>query len=856
MNYPIYPVQETDNPWDNIPKPAFVGPDNSIYNSSSPYPLEMVNLTNDGFFDGSNHIITLEIMPFQYSAVNKKLYYYPVLSVTVYTTSFSYNIIAVQQRLTNDQIKINNTLERLVDNSQDISKYQVVPNLTNQRVSGNNPSISFYEYVIITTATLKPYFDDFVDWKRKKGLNIGVVTTAQIFSNYSGDLISGINDDAGKIRQYLADGYSQGTMYALLAGDYNTVPIRYGNTSDNEPGLEALVPADLYFADFNGDWDVDGDMYLGEFAGDNVDYYNEIYVSRLLCNENDAANISNWIKKVLIYEQNPGNGNYAYLTRNLIDQADDAQVDNYAGSISSSYPYYFNNTVKQEIPGALVPDPTNPTGTEIVDAINNNYYGIFSYNGHGDPTSFYVRTTNPAYNDIEFPTSRLVALSDYASNSDGALDQLTNGDYPTILHSVGCEVMPFDDYQPNGSYSYNMGESWTLLGDYGGPSMIGNTRLGSLQSINLFTNFLQSEFPNPNKGVNLNSSENPADIGYNFWNGKSNYVGQGDYHYIILSTNLLGCPQTEYWRSTPVKFENISIIDNGTSITVNTNNISGCKISVSSIYPSGNFQEVVENETEHTFTTSVRPLFITISKHYYNNANDKFDYIPYQAITGGTYSDDIIVNYWNELHIPQGSYLKFANGAKIDVKGKLFVEGTSTNNVTFTSSNATPNKSDWSGINLDGVNANIIMKYSNLEYSTFGIKFNNGATGIIENSSISNNYYGIYISSSEPVINNNSVYNNNYGIYISNSYTPQWTVININDNNITNNSSYGLYAYNSSPNLYNNSINNNARGVALLFNSNPIFDHNSISSNTYYGLLCYGSSSPSLYYSSSYNYGG
>ena len=209
-----------------------------------------------------------------------------------------------------DQNKINIFLNNLVDNPNDITVNQHIPNLVQNTTSTLDTFPAFYQFVIVTTNTLKPYFNDFVDWKRKKGFNIGVVTTDDIFINYSGDLISGIYDDAGKIRQYLYDGWNGGTMFALLAGDYNTVPIRKGNTSNNEPGEVAAVPADLYFADFNGDWDVDGDVYYGEKDEDNVDYYNEIYISRLLCNNNDASKISNWVKKVLLYEKNPGNGDY------------------------------------------------------------------------------------------------------------------------------------------------------------------------------------------------------------------------------------------------------------------------------------------------------------------------------------------------------------------------------------------------------------------------------------------------------------------------------------------------------------------------------------------------------------------
>ena len=99
LDYPIYPVQEVDNPWDNIPKPPFVGPSNSIYNTNAVYPPEIIRLVDNGFFDGANHIITLEVMPFQYYPEEGNLYIYKSLSFTVNTTSHTYNILEPIQRL-------------------------------------------------------------------------------------------------------------------------------------------------------------------------------------------------------------------------------------------------------------------------------------------------------------------------------------------------------------------------------------------------------------------------------------------------------------------------------------------------------------------------------------------------------------------------------------------------------------------------------------------------------------------------------------------------------------------------------------------------------------------------------------
>lgn len=171
----VFPVQEEDNPWDDKPAAPFVKPNKVIYNSSEPYPAEMVRLVNDGFFDGANHIITLEIMPFQYYPSTNQLYYYSSISFTVNTSKHSYNTIIPGKRFTRNQVKIDNQLADLVDNPENISSYQTRTILIEDAKNKPNKdettvSIPFYEYVIITTAILEPYFNNFVDWKRKKDL--------------------------------------------------------------------------------------------------------------------------------------------------------------------------------------------------------------------------------------------------------------------------------------------------------------------------------------------------------------------------------------------------------------------------------------------------------------------------------------------------------------------------------------------------------------------------------------------------------------------------------------------------------------------------------------------------------------
>lgn len=113
-------------------------------------------------------------------------------------------------------------------------------------------TLPYYEYVIITDASLVNGFTDFVNWKKQKGIDIGIVTTNDIYSNYTGDNISNpvINDNPGKVRQYLKDAHTNGsTTWTLIAGDYNTnVPVQFKNYANTN------FPTDAYFSDLHANW--------------------------------------------------------------------------------------------------------------------------------------------------------------------------------------------------------------------------------------------------------------------------------------------------------------------------------------------------------------------------------------------------------------------------------------------------------------------------------------------------------------------------------------------------------------------------------------------------------------------------
>lgn len=209
----------------------FVEPDPDIYNSDKPWPENIIRVVNDGYFDGTNHIVTLEIYPMRYNPVSDYLEFYSEIEFVLNMTYSAKQFFETPLRKEKYNALYEDALKQLVDNDEDISLYSLPKfNKNNSITTGPLPA---YEYVIITSVALASSFDEFVSWKRRKGLDIGIVTTEEIYQEYDSDPISGIYDNAGAIRHYLYNSYLDGTVWALLGGDYTVVPVRHGCGADN-----------------------------------------------------------------------------------------------------------------------------------------------------------------------------------------------------------------------------------------------------------------------------------------------------------------------------------------------------------------------------------------------------------------------------------------------------------------------------------------------------------------------------------------------------------------------------------------------------------------------------------------------
>lgn len=352
-----------------------------------------------------------------------------------------------------------------------------------------------YPYLIITTPQLKHSVRRIAALKRQKGNNVKVVTINEVINDpfaQCGDVVDpfGIGydvypvftDSAGILRQYLRNAYIyNSTRYVLLVGSeipYRTISVPHPYNS-NDTIYD--IPSDLYYCDLNGDWS-------DRLSFIDFDHFTELNVGRILADNEDQ--VDNYTDKLLRYEINPGHGDYDYLNRILFTACHDVY------EMSWRYPnikQLFLTTFRDSSEIIESERLDYPSGSEIVNRINNQHFSFLSFNNYAYPTG--IITCGYSTNEIGLPlidtsdkirnylwaidsvkiieNNRVYELDDHICNG---LNNIENKWYPCICFSMGDGTVSFNKVPRFEQINEVLGKSFTLGKDYGGPAFIGNTR--------------------------------------------------------------------------------------------------------------------------------------------------------------------------------------------------------------------------------------------------------------------------------------------------------------------------------------------------------------------------------------------
>ena len=524
------------------------------------YPQQNAWVVSDGFLAGENHIVTVAVMPISYmlSDSDNGLHLFRKWSTIQVTLSYQTNDSPNTLPLTRADAAMRQdgfSLTRsMVVNPANVESN--APVSLNRTISGD------YRYVIVTTDDLSHPLRRLAALKRQKGYNVQVVTMDDVLgSPYSGqgDEVNNVltfTDDAGKLRQYLRNYYSDfGTEYVLLAG--NGVPYRIKHFYYTD------APTDLYFSDLTADW----------YAG-NTEKNPELYVGRILAKTKEQ--IDNYTNKLYQYELNPGHGNPSYLKRALYTEGVDMLGN--SDSIRQSFGNVFSvDSVIQESAWNKY-----PAGADIINEINGTQYGYLSFHNHGGPScitvyGYTIKSTPKAY---DHHIKWVWALNSYHHNSSSyyycdtignALDLIDNKWMPNILYSIGCETMPYDTISGYENLPMNFGESFTTGKDYGGPAYLGNTRDGIMKRSdeleNVFARQIAGGYFKLGPAEAMSKVFFKKDVvSYNDTVTLGHVVD--DRHYFSCVHNLLGDPEFEMWTDIPQQYSNVSITRNNSDISI------------------------------------------------------------------------------------------------------------------------------------------------------------------------------------------------------------------------------------------------------------------------------------------------
>jgi hypothetical protein len=410
--------------------------DKAFYAGSSPYPKKYRPHLETQFYNGSG-IALSAFTPVTYIPSLKQVTYYQRVIVTVHTVPDPK--IDFHGGLNFSSAEKIQWLSMLVQNPGAIADY---PEIKYSRTAD-------YDYLVITKNQFINEFDTLVSFYKPRGIRMKVTSAEYINSNCSGA------DLQEKIRNYIIGEYqAHGIDYVMIGGDCEVIPYRgFFCHVDSDVAYEDYgIPADLYYAALDGNWNTDGDNKWAE--PDEDDLYPELGIGRL--SFSDTTELHNMLHKTILYQANPVEGE---LTRPLL-----AGEYLYGDPVTYGSDYmnllvgyrtdngYSTHGIPPEHPRDTLYDKPGYTFTkaELIARINAGRPWVH-HTGHAN------YTTVMRLNNSDITNSNFSGANGIAHNY-------------TIVYTHGCICGGFD-------YADCIGEKMTSIDNFA-VAFVGNSRYG------------------------------------------------------------------------------------------------------------------------------------------------------------------------------------------------------------------------------------------------------------------------------------------------------------------------------------------------------------------------------------------
>jgi len=241
-----------------------------------------------------------------------------------------------------------------------------------------------------------------------------------------------------------------GTAYIQLVGDHTVVPVWYTYHRDytnGQPDIDKLHIGDIVYSDFNGEWDVDGDLVYGEPGHDNPDIYPEVYIARLPFSTDSLHSLGNAVHNLIEYLQNgPTRGNRT-TPWHVIASSDQLRDREQHLAVASAFPDWVVNDASSliEMPTGYDPNPWGPFGITVETYLVNQPVWFFNQQSHGSPphnvpvaTCYNAKCPQP-------PNWKSYLSSGNYGGHHGCIKEIANTQYGGIVDfSISCCVGSYD----------------------------------------------------------------------------------------------------------------------------------------------------------------------------------------------------------------------------------------------------------------------------------------------------------------------------------------------------------------------------------------------------------------------------
>lgn len=578
QNYTIYPSQGAAVDIDTV-MPFKIN--RATYQSNNFYPGPLVEIKSTQDYKGMP-LVFVQVNPVQYNPATNTIRCYSQIQYRL-----SYSNVYFHQNISPLDSKL---LHNIVSNREFIlNKTSIDP-------------LSSKSYIIVTTNKFLPAVERFASWKRKTGFKTKILVQDSWTSE--------------QVKQSVHNEYNTSVIkpdYLLIVGDNEDVPGEYLKTG--------YTPhySDLYYVCMGGTGDFVPDMAKGRIPVSNLNEANIVFdkiINYQITPPNDPDFYQNGVNCAYFqsYDNKTEERRFVKTCEEVRDYliSKGYKINRVYCTEGSVNPQFYNNGYYAN--GEPLPNELKRSfyfawdgdRTDISNNINNGKFFVL-HRDHGD----YYGWGDPEY-----------GISD--------IDQLNNGEKLPVLFSMNCQTGAFNIpicfsekfiRHPNGGAVGVFCASEISLSGFNDALIIG--MFDAIWSDpGLVVRFGSQGIVNPalNKHADIYSMGDVLNQGLlrmsQTWSDKGAIWDYQDYTYELF--HYFGDPSMEMYTGTPLTFSNVSVTQNGTSVTVNTGGVSDCEIVLCSKEDNGeSYFSVAENTSSYTFTNVDVPCSICIMKHNY-----------------------------------------------------------------------------------------------------------------------------------------------------------------------------------------------------------------------------------------------